>query len=483
MNKSIKKNYIYNLIYQIMVIILPLITTPYVSRILGAENLGIYSYTESITTYFIVFGALGISLYGKREIAFVQNDKKKYSVTFWEIVFCRMSTMLISLLLFYIFFARTGEYSIYYRILIFEMIGNIFDISWFFQGLEDFKRTVLRNLVVKIVSVICIFIFVKTKNDLPLYFIIYVASLFIGNLSLWLYLPKYLVKINKKKINILKHYKPIIGLFIPQIAIQVYTMLDKTMIGAIIADKSEVGCYEQSQKVVNILLTIITSVGTVMLPRIANTFAEGDKNKIKDYMTKSFNMVFILSVPMILGVIIVSKDFVPLFFGQGYDRVSSLMDIISPIILIIGMSNVIGMQYLLPTKRQKEYTISVFSGAIINFIMNIILIPKFGAFGASIGTVMAELSVTVVQMFYTRKDFNYKKILQLSVKYIISGLLMFIACMLINKFIDHTILNMLLQIAVGSIIYFGVLILLKDKFIFDLIKSFKDIVNKKIKEK
>ena len=464
--KSIAKNYIYNLAYQILVMILPLITTPYVSRVLGANNIGIYSYTLSITTFFILFGSLGIALYGQREIAYNQENKEKYSYTFWEILILRCITMLISILIFYFVFAiGKNDYNLYYKILILELVGNTIDISWFFQGLEEFKKTVIRNTIVKIISVVLIFTLVKTQNDLSLYFIIYVLSTLIGNLSLWLYLPKYLSKVKFTEFKIFRHLKPTIALFIPQIAIQVYTLLDKTMIGTIIADKSEVGYYEQAQKVVKMLLTIITSLGTVMLPRIASTFAEGNKEKVRQYMKNSFNMVFILAFPLIFGLIAVSDNFVPFFFGNGYEKVSTLMKVISPIILFIGLSNVTGTQYLLPTKRQKEYTLSVVFGAIVNFIMNSLLIPKYGAIGASIGTVIAEITVTGVQIYYTRKDFNFMKLIKLSKNYILASIVMFVCCFIVSLAVKSNVASLLVQIIVGILSYFIVLKIMHDKFL------------------
>ena len=301
MKKSLTKNYIYNLLYQILKVLLPVITTPYISRVLGAKNIGIYSYTLSISAVFILFGSLGIELYGQREIAYQQDETEKYSKTFWEILIFRFISMTFSLLVFYFAFVYTNNvYSTYYKILMFEIIGNMFDISWFFQGLEEFKKTVSRNFLVKIISVACIFMFVKTKNDLSIYFLIYVFSLLLGNLSLWFYLPKYLTKV--KKLNIIKHLKPTLLLFIPQIAMQIYTILDKTMLGTIIADKSEVGYYDQSQKIIKTLLALVTSLGIVMMPRIASTFAKKDNEKIKKYLSKSFSLTFCISIPMIFGI-------------------------------------------------------------------------------------------------------------------------------------------------------------------------------------
>lgn len=484
MKSSVKKNYIYNLAYQILVIFLPLITAPYISRVLGAENIGIYSYTTSIVSYFILLGSLGIALYGQREIAYYQSENKKYTQRFLEIFILKAITLSISTIIFYFSFVyRANEYNIYYMVLVIEIIGNIFDISWFFQGLEEFKKTVMRNIIIKILCLISIFVFVKTEQDLIKYFFINVISIFLGNLSLWLYLPKYLVRVKIKDINILKHLKPILILFIPEIAIQIYTLLDKTMIGAIYADKSEVGFYEQSQKIIKLLLTVVTSLGTVLLPRIANYFANNKKEEVYAYLNKSFNYVYILAFPMIFGIIAVSKDFVPIFFGQGYDKVVILMSIISPILLFIGMSNVIGRQYLLPTKRQKEYTISVVVGAVINFIANSCLIWKLGAIGASIGTVIAEFSVTLVQMIFVRKEFNIKKTLFLSRNYLIASIIMFVVCKLVGLIPVVTIVSLILQVVIGAIAYILILLIMKDKFTYDTLNQIKGKVFGKLKIK
>ena len=476
MKQSVKKNYIYNLIYQIIIIILPIITAPYLARTLGAESIGIYSYTISVTTYFILLGSLGVAMYGQREISYALNDKDKRSKIFFEILFFRIITMIISILFFYIIFVRTGEYAIYYKILLLELVATCFDISWFFQGLEEFKKTVSRSVIVKIISIICIFAFIKNPKDINIYLLIYVLSTLIGNLSLWLYLPKYINKVLFKDLKIIRHFKPTVALFVPQIAIQVYTVLDKTMIGTIITDKSEVGYYEQAQKIIKILLTVITSLGTVMVPRMASTFISGKKEKLKEYMNKTFNFVWILSIPMIFGILTVSKYFVPVFFGEGYDKVIILMNIISPIFLLIGLSTVIGTQYFIPTKRQKEFTISVTIGAVINVILNLLFIRPYASVGASIATVIAELTVTCIQLYMLRKEFKFFDIIKMSKNYLLAGLVMFsINLFMINFIIGsvNNIINIAVQSIVGSIIYISVLFILKDKFLFYILNQVK----------
>lgn len=477
--KSVKKNYIYNLIYQILVMIIPLITTPYLSRVLGAENIGIYSYTLSITTYFILFGSLGVAMYGQREIAYVQDDKDKRSKAFYEIFIMRIITLFISLIIFYITFCIKGEYNVYYKILILEIIANAIDISWYFQGLEEFKKTVIRNTIVKLISVVCIFVLVKNNNDLNKYFAIYVLSNVIGNLSLWLYIPKYTSKVKLNELKVIRHLKPTIILFIPQVATQIYTVLDKTMIGAIIADKSEVGYYEQAQKIIKLLMTIATSLGTVMMPRIAATYSKGNKEKVREYMNTSFSFIMLLAFPLMFGIISVANKFVPLFYGNGYEKVIPIMCIISPIIIFIGLSNVTGTQYLLPTKQQNKYTISVVMGAVVNFILNIILIKKYASIGASIATVVAEFCVTLSQFILIRKNIKFKEVIPIIYKYIIASIVMFIASMVVGCCITNNILSIFIQILVSVIIYLGVLIIMKDKMIDEGI----NIVKKKIKVK
>ena len=473
--KSISKNYIYNLSYQILTLIIPLITTPYLSRVLGAEAIGIYSYTLSIATYFILFGTLGIGLYGQREIAYVQDNKEKRSIAFWEIILLKIILMTISTAIFWFTYASGGEYKIYFRCLVIELISNCIDISWFFQGLEEFKKTVVRNTFVKLIFTISLFIFVKSSNDLYIYIILITGANLLGNVSLWLYLPKYLQKIKINELNILKHLKPTFLLFIPQVAVQVYTVLDRTMIGEIISDKSEVGFYEQAQKIVKILLTVVTSLGTVMVPRMANTFAKGDTEQLKKYMYRSFKFVYTLAFPIMVGLFLVAGEFVPIFFGEGYSKVVILINVILPIVLFIGISNIIGTQYLLPTKRQKEFNISVIVGALFNFVLNIFFIKKFASIGASITTCIAEFIVTMIQIYFVRKEFEYKKIIKLSINNIIASLVMLIVVYGISLIVPITGIYLIaLKIILGSIIYFIILLLLKDEFIKGILEKLNE---------
>ena len=481
--KSIKKNYIYNLIYQIVVIIVPLITTPYLSRVLGAENIGIYSYTISITTYFILVGTLGLSLYGQREIAYVQNDKEKRSKVFHELFLLKCYSVSIALIVFFLVFCIKGEYTFYYRILILELISVLLDVSWFFQGLEEFKKTVIRNVIVKAVSVIMIFLLVKNPDHLYIYFMIYVLSTFLGNLSLWFYLPKYIQKIPFSELKIKKYIKPAIILFIPQIATQIYVVLDKTMIGMLVLNKSEVGFYEQAQKIVKLCIVLSTALGTVMLPRMAATYATGNHEQLLRYLKKSLCVTMMLAFPLMFGVISIADKFVPLFFGDGYDKVTPIICLMSPIVFFIGLSNVTGTQFLLPTKQQRKYTLSVITGAVTNIVLNLLLIPEHGAIGACVATIAAEFSVTFIQFIMTRKYLNIKTILEISYKYLIAALVMFGVSMLINNVIDNALICIATQIVVSSIVYLLMLIILQDDTFKYVIAVMCETIGKIFKKK
>lgn len=467
------KNYMYNVSYQIIIIILPIITVPYVSRILGAEGIGINAYTNSIIQYFILFGTIGISLYATRVIAFYRNDKKKLSATFWSIFYLKLFTTLISYFVFiiFIFLTNSGNKIIFF-IQSINILTAAIDISWLYIGIEDFKKNVTRNFIVKVISVFLIFLLIKNRYDLWKYILINSLSGIIGQLLLWTYVFK-IIEIEKINLNdIKKHIIPSLRYFLPQIAIQVYVVLDKTMIG-LLTNKCEVGFYENADKIVKMTLTLVTSVGAVMMPKITNIFANGDLEKIKEYLKKSFDFECYLSIPIMFGLMGISKEFCPWFFGSEFLKTANIIAIISPIIIAIAWSNVLAGQYLIPIGRINQYTISVTVGAITNFILNSILIPKYASIGAAIATVLAEFAVTGTEVFFIRKEIDIFYFIRELWKYLLSGFIMYIIIRLIGISNGINILTTLLQILVGSLCYFTILFILKSQMNLYIIKMLK----------
>jgi O-antigen/teichoic acid export membrane protein len=449
---------------------MPLITVPYVSRILGKEGIGVYSYTLSIVQYFVIFGSLGVSMYGNRQIAYVRDDKEKMSKTFWSITFLKAITTVISLLVYILIFGFDKEYGNIYLIQAINILAATIDISWLYIGLEDFKKTVTRNLIVKIVCVICIFIFVKNYDDLYKYITINALMAILGNLVMWMYIPRTVLKVKTRFLDITEHILPTLHLFVPQIATQIYLVLDKTMLGYI-TNSSEVGLYDQSEKIVKLVLGLVTSLSVVMLPRMSNTFASGDNEKMNGYLNKSLQFASYTSIPMTLGLAAISNEFVPWFFGKDFIEVSHLMIVLTPILFFIAINSVLGTQYLLSSNRTNEFTTSVTMGAIINIVLNFILIPHYKALGTCIATVIAEFVVTLVQYISLKENIQKKNLIKSIVKYVIAAAVMFIIVRLIGNYMGAKIITTIVQGAVGVIIYIVILVLLKEEINLFAIKT------------
>lgn len=451
---NVVKNFLYNVSYQILTIILPLITVPYVSSILGAEGIGDYAYTYANTQYFIIIGLIGVTLYGNRQIAYVRQDREKLKNTFYSIYLLQLITTAISLIIFiiFVFVFNKGNYRILYIAQGLNILAAMFDISWLFMGLEEFKKTVVRNTIVKFASLASIFIFVKSQEDIIIYTIILGLSALIGNLTFWFYIPNS-IGIKKIKISELNiHLKSSLALFVPQIAIQVYLLLDRTMLG-LITNTSEVGYYENSQKLVKIVLTVATAVRTVMMPKIANTVALGDMKKVKYYIENSFFFISSISIPMTFGLMGIANELSPWFFTEKFIGIEKLIIVSSIIIIAISWSNVLGTQLLVPLNKTKEYTISVTSGAIINFILNLVMLRYLGALGACISTIVAESTVTIVQFYFVRNLLNLKKMIRDILLFFALGILMYVIVRVIGIYMGNGIFTNICKGAVGVITY------------------------------
>lgn len=491
-NKSLKKNYIFNLIYQVFVLIVPLITAPYISRILSAEGIGQYSFTNSLQSYFTIIAALGFGYYAQRLIAFHQNNKDEQSKIFWEIIIVRSFSVGFAVLLNLILYF-TGVYKEYNELMLWWTLNIVavgFDITFLLQGNEDFGKIVGRNVVIKIISVILIFTLVKKQSDVWLYVILTSCASLLGNVSLWLYLPKYLNKVSRKELKPLRHFWPTIRLFIPTIATSVYTILDKTLIGILIQDTYTVqetqiingvetvvevvkkysdlenGYYEQSEKIVKMCMAVMTALGTVMIPRNSKLYMEGKSDELKKNFYFAINFVWVIGIPMMFGLAAVSSNIIPWFLGDGYDKCIMLMQIFTPLIIFIGLSNVFGLQYLIPTGRDKKFTIGILAGTISNLILNCILIPFFWSIGAVIASLIAEFLVTFTMYLLIRKEVSLKEMLKTAVKPIIAGVIMFALVYFLSTKFSPSILHTLLLVVIGAVTYIVLLLIMREKLLY-----------------
>ena len=468
--ENLKINYIYRMLYEVLLLITPLITTPYVSRVLGADGIGDYSFTHSLITYFMLFGALGTASYGQREIARHRDNKFLASKLFWEIEFLTVMTTGVCLLGWIGVIIFSAKYRYHYLALTPFLLGTMFDISWFFSGYEKVKNIVLRNSAVRILGIILLFIFVKHKNDVIVYCVINSVSSLMGALSMWMYLPGMLTKVNFRELRFGHHFHETLIYFIPTIAASVYTVLDKTLIGAITGSSFQNGYYEQATKIISIVKSMVfVAVNSVLGARISWLFAEQRFDEIKKRISHSMDFIYLLAYGSIFGIIGVSSRFVPIFFGKGFDPVVRLLYIMSPLILVIGTSNCLGNQYYTPSGQRKRSAKYIILGAFVNLIMNLILIPHYGAAGATIASLCAEMIITFMYVHMSDGYMTWRQLWDFTWKRLIAGVCMCLGIIMIGKtLVLNDLPVVVLQIAAGILIYAGLLTLMKDSMAFEL---------------
>lgn len=483
MKKSrVSANYIYNVLYQILTFITPIITAPILTRTLGASNIGIYDYTYSIVNWFILFGMLGVTLYGNKEIAkaATTNDKNVISKVFSQIFTMQMITVFLSLILFLVIFGLTNfEYKEVYLFQSILIFASAFEVSWLYVGLENFKRVTARNFIIKIITVLGIIFFIKDADDLILYTILIGVTTLLGGISLFVGIKDIVHYIRPTFRELFNHVKGSIILFIPQIATSIYSIFSKTMIGMLYPNIDEVGFYNYAYKLITMVLYLVTTIGTVMLPHVVSTVASGQEDKAKDMTNKTLKIALCLSFPLAIGFAVVAPYFIPWFLTEEFSKTGYIISILAPTIIFISITNVFGTQYLIPFDRVKQYTVSIVSGSIVNIISNLVLIPKFGGYGAAISAVITEFSVLIVQYIFVHKIFQFDGVLSKAVKYFVSALVMGFFVFLIGHYMGIGVITNIVQVVVGMIIYLLILIITKDDILMFLFSKAKELVLKK----
>lgn len=477
---SVKRNYIYRLVYEVLAVITPFVTSPYVSRVLGADGIGIYSYTSSLMTYFTLFAALGTATYGAREIAQHRDNRAETSKLFWEIELMTVGTSLVCIVGWCIVIAVSENYRWYYVALLPTLLGTMFDISWFFTGLEQIKYIVMRNIVCKILGVLLLFVLVHQKSDLIIYVIINSMISLLGSLSVWTYIPRMIQKVDMSSLQFKRHFKETLVYFVPTIATSIYTVLDKTLIGVITNSTYENGYYEQTTKIINILKSVVFSaVNAVMGARISYLFSKNQIDEIQNRIKKSLNFIYFLAFGCVFGLIAIADNFVPWFFGDGYEPVILLLRIMAPIILIIGTSNCLGSQYYNPSGQRAKSAKFIILGSCVNLVLNLMLIPHYGAAGATIASVIAELSITFFYVKMSDGFINMDIIWKCSYKRIVAGIVMLVVVMQFKNVIALSLFGIVfLQVLVGVVVYLGLLWIMKDDMLFELIDISRTLIKK-----
>lgn len=465
--KKLYKNYAYSSIYQILILILPLILTPFLTRVLGADGIGQYSYTRSIVTYFILFGTLGSNMYAQREIAYVSGNRHQRSRIFQEILLIRCLLLNISLIVYLLGEVRNGRYPLLFLIQSMDIIAAMVDITWYFQGMENFRKITLRNTILKLFSAVFILAVIRKPSDLWLYVFIYTVSNLLGQIWLWKDAIHTLDRIPFRDLQIHCHWKNILMLFIPQVAIQIYLVIDKTMIQILTNDSLENGYYELAQTIQRAGVILTTAFGSVTASRIALLKSKSGNEEIRKLITQSYEIVCLIGVPIAMGLGAIARNLIPWFMGDGYMPVAQLLIMLCPLIVIIGFSNISGIQYMIPMGLQSRMTASTLSGMAVNVVLNLLWIPDHKAKGAAAASVIAECAVAFIQLISIREVPDKKVLLKSFALAVFSGCIMVILIKIAEAHwleaasFQHTLL---LTIG-GGILYFTLQFLLGNRLL------------------
>ena len=465
--KKLLSNFKYVLMNQVLLMLMPFITAPHIARTLGPNGIGVNAYISSVVNLFALFSVLSIPVYGIRQIAQCEN-KKDRSKVFFSIYFIQLIMSISILIFFVVYMMFQNEHQQLFLIYILHLLAMVFDVTWFFNGREQVKKVAVRNMWIKVIGAALIFLFVRNNNDLDIFIWISVSVILLGQLVLWIPLRKE-IKFEKIRISdVTIHIVPISILFLPQLLTKVYMLVNGVILGNI-SGTTELGFYNHANMIIQMALGIVSSISIVMLPRMSMEFAKGNIDNFKKFAQDALQFVFFLSIPMMLGLIAITSNFVAWFFGPEFAPVSSLSMIIAPKIIFVGMANVLGIQILVATNQQNKYLVSIGVASLLSLAINLSLVYSFGAMATALALVAAEGIGVVIQFFYTKKFLNLKFILRELMKYSTGGILMYLSINLISETINTTALLLtIIQVIVGIIVYLSFLLIMKDSFLLKI---------------
>lgn len=467
---DVKLNVIYDTLYRILTTVTPFVTAPYVARVIGVEGIGVQSYTQSIQSYFIMFASLGTAVYGSREIARNRDDETARSKLFWELEIMCIITTSFCFLLWIPLVISSEQYGKIYLVLSLGVIGTALDISWFYTGLEKFRSIVVRNTVVKIVEIVLLFTLVKSSEDLLIYISISAVTSFICFLSYWCGLGKLVKRVPVRTLRIFRHFKGTLIFFLPSIASSIYLLLDKPLLKWITNDNAEIGYYQQAQKFIDVLKSIVfSSINSVVGVRMSALYAKNEGDEIKRKFAISMNYILFMGFGCAFGISAVAGRLVDIFYGPGYEGVVPLIYLFSPIVIIIGVSNCIEMQYFTPCGRRAESIRYLVVGAVTNLLLNMLLIPFFKAEGATVATLVAETVITTQYLHNSRGFITIADIWRSGYKKLIAGAIMFFIVRLVGMISINDILILIFQVCAGVVVYVSLLLLMKDEWLISFV--------------
>ena len=455
---STRKNTAYNVAYRVFSVLLPLVTAPYLSRVVGQEGVGLYSYAWNISYFFCLVAMLGLENYGTRAMAACRDNPAEMNRTFSAIWRMQRAVAATVLLLWaaYVVLVADEEKSIAIPLTLMS-VSCLFNLDWALMGLDQFRPIALRNTAVKLAAAACVFLFVRKKEDLWIYGFAWALATVIGNILSAVSLRGRVRLVKVERRDAAKHFLPCASLFVSVLAVSVYRIMDKVMVGTM-AGMAQNGLYENAEKIIYCLSGFISAVGTVMLPKVTAMQKRGETEEIRHHLDATMQGILCLTSAMAFGVCAVADRLCLLFYGEDFVESAPLMAPLGFTLIMIGFANVIRTQWILPQGRDQVVVRSVLAGAAVNLAANLLLIPTLRAMGAVIGTLLAEFTVPLAQWIQLRGELPYRRYLGHAVLYAGVGGVMLASVRLLGCLLPVTWTGLVLQIAAGALIY-GILCL------------------------
>lgn len=469
--KKVSINIIYNVVNQVVALIVPLVLSPYVARVLSPELIGDYSYALANSSYFVLVESLGFSLYGMLRVAENRDDKLYVSALLKEIMTAKLVLMAGCIFVYMALFLRVSSSNkALALIMMLNIVSTGIDSTWFLTGMEDFKTTTLRNIAVRIANVLLVLLLVKSEKDFLLYAMIMQLSNVISYIVVIPTLNKYIVPARMSIRHAVEHAKKSMVYVIPGLINTIFSSADKTVLGSL-ADSYEVGVYEQASKISTLCGTVINSVSNVLLPRITYLNKNKSADEAKALLFKTLRGATVVSIAMAAGIVCVAEDFVPFFFGEGYEKSVILLKILSVNVYMTILSNYIGQQCLISVGRQREYNIAIGFGAGLNLILNILLVGKMQSVGVSLASLAASVIICVFLLHFSRNRIRFRDLVSMGWKAVAASVVMFIATSWVHT--GSVGITLACKILLGAMTYLVVLLLLHESFLMDILKGIK----------
>lgn len=479
---SVKNSVFYNVILAISQVFFPLITFPYLARTLGPEHIGALNFAESIAKYFVMLAALGIPIYGIREIAKVQQDELKRTFVFTEIflinLICTLGLSVFFLLLVLFIPHLYRDATLFYWTIAY-FIFQVFYLEWFFNGMNQFRFIAIRQFVIRFFFIVFVFIAIKSKYDYINYMILqFGLNVLLAFINLN-YIRKLIQfkKIRFDTIQLKKHIKPLLYLFLTIFSISIYFSMDTILLG-FLADNESVGYYSTALKLNKLIIAVFSAITVAIFPSLIHLYQKGEVDHFKELIKQVFFVLVSLSIPIVILIIFCAPEIVHILFSQSFDRAILPLQITAPLIIIVSLSSIFGFQVLSALSKDKEILNSAIFGMIVSIVLSILLVPAYKEIGEAVTILLTELAVSISFIYYTKKYIKIGGLTKLFYKLLFAGLPYLLFVFLFKQIIIDDF-SRLVTICIISLIWFVVyhLFILKDSCFRTYINRFLEKIS------